>query len=157
MLHRGWFVAVLLLSMRGELLGADAAGRFTVSFAAPKVVNVTDLNELATVCRTYKSVTGCTFFAEERLSCNCERQGNAWVLVATATAAPVMYLTDPSVKAHEDLHIVDIKESLHDYLRRLTASRFATDEACFRTAGREIVAFGKRMNFFRSRSNWRLH
>ena len=143
-------VAFLLLP---SLLIAGEERQFRVSIEAPIVIAVDDWQRLIALCGQKKRVYGCRWFQGEQLPCGCQSNGDAWVIVATATALPVMYVSKKHFGEHEELHIRDIEESLGKYLERLTSRRFKSAQSCHRVAVAESARFVKMMNELRSESN----
>lgn len=131
------------------------AGKFTIGMTARVIIPVHHTRSLNRPCRTQAIIYACTVFADEKLVCSCELKGTQWVIVASAAAVPVMFVSDSALISHEELHVEDVYESLRRYVERLTSQRFDSQGECHRTAGRESdpKQFVRLMNRFRSQSN----
>lgn len=139
------------------VIGDPQAYQIRVGPAVRIPVRIREL--LPSLCRSGgRSVVGCTFFAEEKLQCDCRRGVAGWRIAAVAEFVPVMYLYKSfrQVEAHEQLHVDDVTAMLQDYLREVVVREFSTEQDC-RSAARSVVrGFTPLMNGFRAESNRRL-
>lgn len=154
------YIATITIVLATSAVAQEPERRYWIAIAEPLKFVFQDRTELNMPCRTHKKVYGCTFFAEERLSCSCQRSGKGWRLLAKARFVPVIYLyvRRPDVVDHEQLHIDDVRARLTEYLEKLTAREFPTEERCSKeakAASQEIV-FVRRVNDFRGESNEKL-
>jgi hypothetical protein len=143
---------VLLLLAAAPVL----AEPFTIDIAAARTRLVTR-RDVALYCRSAKDIEGCTEFLGETLACACARSGSGWSLTAQAQLVPFVYVTRPSLTAHELLHMDDLRAQLTVYLGELTSKRYDDVTSCRAAAEFEAAVFPLRMDLFRQISNERLH
>ena len=153
MRHTGYVLSALLLA---TITAPTASGSFTVDLEEPRI-RLVERGDLRVQCRTDKDIDGCAEFLGEVLRTHCEKDQNVWRINATARVIPYLYVTSPSVVAHEQLHLDDISRQLQQFLATLTTRSFEDEAVCRADAEFEAAVFALRMDVFRVESNQRLH
>lgn len=127
--------ALLLLAVAFEVAATSA-----VYVAPARVFNSTSPADLRSKCGVESSIHACTTFEQPVLTTHCRKE-SAWHLDATLQLAPTVLLTRSSFLAHENQHLIDIRERLEKHLATVTAPRFASREQCLQAAGKAIFMF----------------
>jgi hypothetical protein len=135
------------------------AATFAIDVAPARIRLVADVAELRVLCRTDRTIRGCTEFLGETLTCDCRRSEGGWTITARVQLIPYMYLSNRHryVIEHEQLHIDDLRRQISDYLDGVTRIRYPDRESCEAIARFESATFLLRMDLFRDLSNQRLH
>jgi hypothetical protein len=129
---------------------------FTID-VTPARTRLVTRRDVALYCRSTKEIEGCTEFLGETLACACSRHADGFALTARAQLVPFVYVTRPSLTAHELLHMDDLRAQLAAYLADLTSRSYDDAESCRAAAEFEAAVFPLRMDLFRRISNERLH
>lgn len=121
----------------GESASAASAARipgaYEVSFNQ-EVIYHPRREKLHLLCQAPIEVLGCTEFPAERFECNCERDGEQWVLRPSAAITAAVHLSRRSsydrLLLHERLHIVDLEAALRAHFETIVEQRFDQQSTC---------------------------
>lgn len=140
------------------LFAATLAGtRVDIRESPPRYV-LND-SELQRLCSTnhWRTVYACTLFPEERLECHCRERGGLWYPYLVAHLVPVVLLSHPRYRPHEQEHLDDIRTRLDDWIAGAGALGYQSRLDCERAANAHVSLFPELMNRIRQASNERVH
>lgn len=143
------FLAVACLAM----LMRTAAASETVSVTVRGTYLVPSVRSLAPICPTAVRIRACTTFSNEQLSTHCTKSGDTWRLGAIATVDASVYLWNPRMLRHEQLHIDDVRASMEQYLTSVNRIAFPSRENCEVFAEHSRSIFPEQLNVMKLRSN----
>lgn len=108
-------------------------------------------------CGVGGDLEACTRFIAFRLEATCAPSAEGWVMRATATFRPWIFLKNIAQLTHEREHIGDVQRSVAAHAAALEGLSFAGDEECRARSVQEAMRFGEVMRIFARQSNEARH
>ena len=139
------------------LLASTASAAELVVVEKPMTTVVGTVQRLRDVCTPDGDFDACTRFVAFRLNAVCALRGDRWVIDASATFRPWIFLYNMHSLDHEYLHIADIRTLAERYVGELMRGSFTTRDTCEAAALTASSTFEVKMREFARRSNEQRH
>jgi len=149
------FLVILLLPSIARSYEPEANGFVIV--AQPLIRYVPTQQHLREWCGAPGEFEACTRFIGFRLEASCGPAGDQWILDATATFRPWIFVKGSAHLAHEHEHIRDVERFTAEHVAGLRALLFADADHCRQRSIHEAARFGETMKAFARRSNEERH
>jgi hypothetical protein len=149
------FLVILLLPSIARSYEPAAIGFVIV--AQPLIRYVPTQQHLRDWCGAPGEFEACTRFIGFRLEASCTPAGRQWIMEATATFRPWIFVRGSAHLAHEHEHIRDVERFTAEHVAGLRGLMFADADHCRQRSIHEAAQFGEAMRVFARRSNEERH